>query len=151
MLEATNIALQILKTVNVDDIREPSLLNILAQRNDPNEVTIGHGNDASYRKPDVIFMTEKELIEVHKFNTTASGWRTTLFNRGQHRLPTKAVEWGQFKVTAEFKRSKSDGTSFPMIFPEELRSCREGTSYFIRPQNLGESTYVDDEPEDAGG
>lgn len=46
-VEATNRALQILKTVNVDDIREPSLLNILAQRNDPNDVTISHGSDAS--------------------------------------------------------------------------------------------------------
>jgi hypothetical protein len=38
-----------------------------------------------------------------------------------------------------------------MTFPEELRSCREGTSYFIRPQNLGDSTYKDDAPEEAGG
>ena len=41
-VEATNNALQMLKTVHVDDIREPSLLNILAQRNDPNE-----GSDAN--------------------------------------------------------------------------------------------------------
>ena len=94
-------------------------------------------------------MTEKELIEVHKMNTTASDWRTTLFERCL--LPTEAMEWRQFKATAEFKRSKSIKTSFPMSFSEELRSCREGTSYFIEPQNLGDSTYVDYPPEEAGG
>ena len=33
-VEAAKIALKILKIINVDDIREPSLLNIPAQRND---------------------------------------------------------------------------------------------------------------------
>jgi hypothetical protein len=153
-VEATNTALQILKTVNVDNIREPSHLNILAQCNDPNEVSISHGSDASYRKPDVVFMTEKELIKVHKLKTTASGWRTALYKRCQHRLPrlpTQAVEWRQFKATAEFKRNKPEKTTFPMNFSNELRSCREGTRYFIRPQNLGDSTYKDDAPEEAGG
>jgi hypothetical protein len=148
-VEATNIALQILKTVDVDDIREPSHLNILAQRNDPNEVTICHGSDESYRKPDVVFMTEKELTEVHEINTTASDWRTALFKLCQLRLPTqKDVKWKQFKATAEFKRNKSSGPFIPPAFPEELRSCRDGTSYFIRPQILGD---VDDTPEGAGG
>src|SRR5258708_6856984 len=148
-VEATNIALQILKTIAVDDIREPSLLNILAQRNDPNEVPIRHESDASYRNPDVVFMTEKELIEVHKMNTTASDWRTTLFESCQDRLPTNAVKWGQFKATAEFKRRKRGSTSIPMpmTFSEEPRSCREGTSYFIRPQNLGDAPEdTEDDP-----
>lgn len=51
---ASNIVLQILKTVNVDGIREPSRLNILAQRNDPNHATTRHGSDETYRKPDVV-------------------------------------------------------------------------------------------------
>ena len=153
-VKVTNTALRILKTVNVDNIRGPSPLNILAQRNDPNEVTISHGSDISYRKPDVVFMTEKELIKVHKIKTTARGWRTTLFERCQRRLPrlpTDEMEWKQFKATAEFKRSKGDKTSFPMIFSEELQSCRDGSGRYTPPQNLGDSTHVDDAPEEAGG
>ena len=131
-----------MKAVNVDDIQGPSLLNNLAQRNDLNEATM---SDESYRTPDVVFMTEKELIEVHKINTTASDWRAALFKRCQHPVPTKVVEWRQFKATVEFKRNKSDDTPFPMTFSKELRSCRDGTSYFIRPQTLGEPTYTDED------
>jgi len=92
-VEVTNIALQILKTVNVDDIWEPSLLNILVQHNDSNQVTTSNERDELYRKPDVVFMTKKELIEVHKINTTASDWQTALFRWCQHQLPTGAVQW----------------------------------------------------------
>ena len=56
----------ILKTVRVDDIRKPSPLNILAQRNDPNQLPIRHGSDKSYRKPDVVFMTEKSWLRYTK-------------------------------------------------------------------------------------
>ena len=51
----------------------------------------------------------------------------------------------------EFKRNKSYGLSFPMSYPKELRSCHDETSYFIKPQILGESTCVDNAPEEAGG
>jgi hypothetical protein len=137
-----------LKTVSVDDIREPSRLNILAQRNDPNEVPISHGSDASVRKPDVVFMTEDELIGIHKVDRTTSGWRSTLYERCQIRLPTKTAQWRQFKATFEFKRKASKNCSLPVAFPTKLGSCRAGSRSFIRPQKLGESvTYVAEEPE----
>jgi hypothetical protein len=136
-----------LKTVNVDDIRETSHLNILAQRNDPNEVDIYHESDESVRKPDVVFMTEDELVGIHKIDRTASDWRSTLYTRCQIRLPTNTAEWRQFKATFEFKRKASKSGSLLLDFPTKLGSCRAGSHSFIRPQKLGESvTDVAEEP-----
>jgi hypothetical protein len=138
-----------LKTVSVDEIREPSRLNILAQRNDPNEVPISHGSDTSVRKPDVVFVTEDELVGIHKVDRTASDWRSTLYQRCQIRLPAKTAQWRQFKATFEFKRKGSKNCSLPVTFPTKLGSCRAGSRSFIRPQKLGESvTYVAEEPEE---
>jgi len=146
-VEATNAALDVLKTVHVENIREPSLLNILAQRNDLNEVPISHGSDESVRKPDVVFMTEEELIEVHKINKTASDWQTTLKTRCQDRLPENSVQWRQFKATVEFKRHKENGDRTPVTFPNELRSCSEGSDSYVKPQSLGKSvSRADDAP-----
>jgi len=126
-------------------------LNILAQRNDPNEVPTSHGSDESRRKPDVVFMTEEGLIEVHEINNTESDWRITLSTLCQKRLPTNTVQWGQFKATVEFERNKSNDDSLPVPYPKELRSCRDGSSSYIRPQRLGESvTYGDDAPAPPG-
>jgi hypothetical protein len=150
-VEATNVALDILKTVDVENIRKPSLLNILAQRNDPNEVPISHGSDGSVRKPDVVFMTEEELIKVHNINKAAPHWRTTLKKRCQARLPSHTVGWRQFKATVEFKRHKKIGDPILVTFPEELQSCREGTDSFVKPQSLHESVpHVDDAPAPPG-
>ena len=143
-VEATNIALHILKTVHVDHIREASPLNILAQRNDPNEVPISHGYDKSYRKPDVVLMTEEELIEVHKIKKTESGWQNTLSTKCQTRLPENTVQWRQFKAAVEFKRCGPTSGHFVMPFPKQLRSCRAGTVSYIKPQTLGGSvTHAD--------
>jgi hypothetical protein len=138
-----------LKTVNVDDIRESSHLNILAQRNDPNEVPISHGSDELVRKPDVVFMTEDELVGIHKVDRTASDWRSTLYTRCQIRLPTKTAQWRQFKAMFEFKRKPSKMSSLPVTFPTKFGSCLAGNRSFIRPQKLSESvTYVAEEPEE---
>jgi hypothetical protein len=138
-----------LKTVNVDDIWEPSHLNILTQRNDPNEVPISHGSNESVCKPDVVFMTEGELVGIHKVDRTASDWRSTLYTRCWIQLPTKTAQWRQFKATFEFKWKVSKTCSSPVAFPTKLGSCRAGSHSFIRPQKLSESvTYVAEEPEE---
>jgi len=151
-VEASNIALQILKTVNVDDIRGASPLNILAQRNDLNEVPTSHGSDGSFRKPDVVFMTEQELIEVHNLDKAASGWQNTLYRRCENRLPPKTtVLCRQFKAMVEVKRGKGNDDSSPMTFPEALRSCREGSDLFVKSRRLGGSVaHVDDAPAPPG-
>ena len=149
-VEAANTALQILKTIHVDNIRKPSPLNILAQRNDPNRLPIHHGSDQSFRKPDVIFMTEEELVKVHNINATAPGWQDALLEHCQHQLPAGSVEWRQFKATAEFKRNRSTTTNFPKSFSAKLRSCRESSRYFISPQRLRQSANADSEEAEGG-
>jgi hypothetical protein len=122
-------------------------LNILAQRNNPNEVPISHGSGVPFRKPDVVFITEDELIGVHRIDRTAPDWRTTLYTKCQLRLPKDTARWRQFKVTCEFKRKKNSDDTLRAPIPKELRSCRDGKSPYIRPQKLGESvTHVVDAP-----
>lgn len=73
-VEATNDALDMLRTIIVDGMWKPSRLDIIMQCNDPNKVPISHGSDKSFRKPDVIFITEEEVIKAHNIDKTAVEW-----------------------------------------------------------------------------
>ncbi|KAF8875561.1 hypothetical protein BD779DRAFT_209435 [Infundibulicybe gibba] len=137
---AFNHALEKLQTVECDELRSPSELNIMFHRNDPKYIVGMHDGGRSSRKPDVVlasldavraaFKTKQDALSKPPDDT----WKGFAYKTaGEH--PRGNFDWGGIVSSQEFKKNKNITSTLPgsyesdapcgVIDPQPLPNTRQ--------------------------